>query len=379
MLETDALDALLRDVRTLTPRHFAAMEVAELDAERIDGLVADASAKRGQPFFARGAVDSVRTRRRTANGEIETIGRLRLDDDSYCYFLVLDAPESTEELGGYLRVDGLFLKVFSDEDELNPGEWIEAPLIVGPSAVRSHRPFGEVGSVTEPHQGIYGRVPDAILTPADGGEPRIVRETPFDARWHLMAYARDLPEGAIDWEAAPELDSRILTSFMEEPAEWRAQPVRIPISKIQDARVKLAGENPARIERYTSGWIGHSNWNNVVYFESPVVDYDIELSDFAYGQGFFLHNFAYDSVRNTLRVVPFLVLTSLTRFHPEEDPIWSRVAMWSVWITLGLSALFSVLVLFDRRRSKALQDELLRRRRVRRQRGPRPAPSPQES
>ena len=56
-----------------------------------------------------------------SNGEVETIGRLTLEDGSPCYFLVLDAPESIGETGGWLRVDGLFLKAYSDEDALNPG------------------------------------------------------------------------------------------------------------------------------------------------------------------------------------------------------------------------------------------------------------------
>ena len=362
VLESDALDVLLRDARTLTSRHFEAMGTRELDADGIDGILADPSASRGLPYMARGAVDALRTRRRNSSGEVEYIGRLRLEDDSMCYFLVVDAPETIADQGGFVRVDGLFLKVYSDEDTLHPGEWIEAPLLVGPRAQRSYRSLGEV---VEPHWGLYQKLQDADLSPRDGSPPRIVRETPFEPLWYMMAFARDLAPETIDWATTPELDHELMLQLMEAPEEWRAQPVRIPISRIQDARVKRAGENPARIERYTEGWIGNWNWPNVAHFMSPVADFDLQLRDYAYGNGFFLHNFAYDSAGRSLRVAPMLVLTSLTRFENRKDPLWGQLSLTFGILGVLLVVLFIFLLMRDQQRSRTLTAEIVRRRRAR--------------
>ena len=80
----------------------------------------------------------------------------------------------------------------------------------------------------------------ADLVPADGSQPKSINETPFDALWYMMAYARDLPDGTVDWDAAPELDHDHLQEVVHDPRTWRGRPFRIPISRIQDARVLRA-------------------------------------------------------------------------------------------------------------------------------------------
>jgi len=359
MLEGEALDYLLADVRTLTARHFEAMDTVELDAAGVERILADPSAHRGEPYLARGAIDAIRTRRRGPTNEQEHLGRLTLEDGSTVYFLVLDAPENA----GFVRVDGLFLKVYSDEEELAPGEWIEGPLLVGPRAIRSYRSLGEV---TEPHWGLLAEVEDADLVPADGSQPKSVSETPFDALWYMMAYARDVPEGAVDWEAAPELDHEHLQAVVHDPQTWRGQPFRIPISRIQDARVLRATENPARIESFTQGWIGNTTWKNVVHFKYPIPDREIRLRDYAYGRGFFLHNFSYASAGRGLRVAPLFILQSLTRFEPQPDPRIRKLVYAIVGVCVFLGGLMVVLLARDRRRAAALQRELARRRQARR-------------
>jgi hypothetical protein len=361
VLESEGLDALLDDARRLTPRSFEALETRELDAALIETIAASPATHRAQPFMVRGSVDSIRTRRRGAQNEVEHIARLVLEDDSIAYALTLDAPED----GGFVRVDGLFLKLYSDEDEMRPGEWLEGPLLVGPQAIRSYRALGRVD---EPHWGLYGSVEDAALVPADGSEPKVVRETPFEPFWHMMALARDLPADAVDWEEAPELDRDLLLELQDSPDEWRARPIRIPLSRVQDGRVIRAGENPARIEYFTQGWFGNWNWPNVVRFKAPVEDYELDLRDYAFGNGFFLHNFAYESAGRGLRVAPLIVMTELTRFENKEDPIWRTLALTFGGVATGLMLLFGFLLVRDKRRSIALQSELVRRRRLRRER-----------
>ena len=366
VLEPEALDLLMDDARNLTARHFEALETPELDAAGIATIVADPSAHRGRPFFARGLVDSLRTRQR--GNEVEHIGRLRLDDDSFCYFLVLDAPEN----GGYVRVDGLFFKVFSDENEIEPGEWIDGPLLLGPKAQRSYRAIGEI---TELRPDLFEEVEDAAFFDPDGNllpeeERLLIQDAPFDALWNLMAYARDLTEDEIDWDAAPELTNEVLRSWMLQPGASRLQPVRIPICRVQDGRVVRPGENPARIETITQGWLGHNDWRNVVRFLSPTPDDSVEIADYAYGKGFFLHNFAYPSAAAGMRIAPLVVIPRVERYENEADPIWDKLALAFVGFTVLSILAFFLLLLRDKKRSRALQEDLVRRRRARRASNP---------
>jgi hypothetical protein len=358
VLESEPLDLLLNEARALTDRHFEAMQAAELNAESVARILETPSAHRAKPFFARGRVDALRTRRRGPEHPTEYIGRLLLDDGTPVYFIVLEVPEDAL----YLRVDGLFLKNYSDELYEEPGEWVDGPLLVGPRALSSFASFGTVEGYE--WMALYD-LRDAKL---NVDLPQVVRETPFAPLWHAMAFARDLPPDAIDWDLAPVLTTELLDELNEDPQKWRFQPMRIPISRIQDVRVKRTGENPARIERYTQGWIGNPTWNNVIHFRSPAVNTELSLGDYAVARGFFLHNFAYDPKSFDLRSAPFFVLYSIDKFYPKENP-WLVMLAYTV---AGGSVLLTGLLIFilfrDKRKAKALHEELIRRRRARRAR-----------
>jgi len=357
-IEGEGLDLVLGTARALTPGHFEAMKAEELSQESIAGLLETPSPNRGKAFFARGRVDALRTRRRSPELPEEHIGRLILDDGSVAYFLVMEIPEDPL----YVRVDGLFLKNYSDELYEKPGEWVDGPLLIGPRAIRS---FESLGTVEGFDWAALYQIEDAKL---NEDPPRIVRDTPYAAMWHLMAMVRDLPEGAIDWASAPELSAELLTELNEDPDTWRWQPIRIPISRVQDARIKRAGENPARIDRYTQGWIGNAMWNNVIHFRSPDLYEDFEIGDYFRGQGFFLHNFAYDAKARNLHTAPLFVLHSVEEFVPKEDETLVYIAWGAAGGTVLLVGLFIFLLFRDRKKARALQEEIIRRRRARRAR-----------
>jgi hypothetical protein len=366
VLETEAADLLVEAARRYTPRHFESLKAPELDRETIQALEADAPSFRGKAFTARGKLDALRPRTGVV-GQRQWLGTLELEDGSHVHFLALEIPEGAEDVGGTLRVDGLFLKNYLVEDEIAAGRWIGGPLLVAPRAIRS---FPSLGTVTSLNATAFLDVEDADLSPEPGQSPRLVMDSPFDALWHLMAFARDMPADAIDWSEAPVLDQRLLDQLVEHPEEWRAQPVQIPISRLQDGRVKLAGENPARMERYTQGWIGNTTWRNVIRFRSPVLRPDLRIGDLVYGRGFFLHNFAYESAEHGLRVAPMFVLTELEHHVPRPSPALQRIP-WAIAIVVAaLTALFVFLSRRDSRQSSQLQEELVRRRRARRTKSP---------
>jgi hypothetical protein len=261
-----------------------------------------------------------------------------------------------------VRVDGLFLKLYSSEDEATPGTWPAGPLLVG---ARAEPSYPSLGMITTLDPNLFAEVEDADLAPDEGQEPKLVRETPSEPIWQLMAFARDLSPEAVDWSKAPPLDQRLLDQILEQPASFRAEAVRIPISRLQDGRVLLAGENPARMERYTQGWIANTTWKSVIQFRTPVLRPELGIGDLVYGQGFFLHDFAYESSERGLRVAPVFVLQSLERHVPERNLVLERLP----WVMGGIGAflvvLFVVVAKRDRRQSADFYGELARRRRAR--------------
>jgi hypothetical protein len=361
VLESEAADLVLAAARRYTARHYAELKAPELDAARIASLLADPTSARGQPFVARGRIVELGPRVGAVH-EDQFQGRLELEDGATVHFLVLGVPAHAAEVGGFVRVDGLFLKLFASEDELQAGTWHAGPLLVGASAERSFPGFGRV---TELDASIFDDVEDADL---GANPPRIVGETPAEPLWHLMAYARDVPEGAIDWAKAPTLDQRLLDQMLEHPAEFRAQPVIVPISRLQDGRVRLAGENPARMERTMQGWIGNNTWKNAIQFHSPVLRPELVITDLVQGRGFFLHDFSYESKERGLRVAPVFVLQTLERFVPAESPGLRQIPWFVAGLGAFLTALFVVLARRDKRQTADFEEARARRRRARAER-----------
>ncbi len=359
VLETAAVDAMVGVARTLTDRHFELLGRTVLDASVAAVLDADPAAARGQAFTARGWVDSLRTRQRA--GREEFVGTLILDDGTTTYFLVLDKPEQTN-VGSYARIDGLFLKMFNDE-AAESDAWVEGPFLVGPRAVRSYPAFGEVTELGLSH--LAGLEDDRLYD--ETGRPVEWEGIPYEALWNVMAYARDLPAGAIDWDSTRVLDQDAMLSINSDGRSHRGEAFRIPISRLQAVQVLRAEENPARIDTITAGWIGNTTWNDVIHFQSPHAFRDLRLRDYVIGRGFFVKNFAYPSAKQGLRISPLFVIESLEEFEPEQDRTLMFLAYCMGGFTIFTILLFVVLLRRDRKRSIALQSELVKRRRKRRQ------------
>ena len=116
------------------------------------------------------------------------------------------------------------------------------------------------------------------------------------------------------------------------------------------------------------GWIGNTTWRNVIQFKYPAEHRDLRLADHAYGRGFFLHNFSYESAGRGLRIAPLFVLESLTTFDPDADPIWAKLGYAIGVAAAVLFLIFMVMLSRDKRRSVELQREMVRRRQARRAR-----------
>lgn len=355
-LEGPGVDALLFDARTLTARHYQELETPFLDSEKVAALLANPASQRAQPFSMRGHVDHIRERAGSSVGETEYIGRMQLESGETAYFLVLDYPE----LASFVRVDGLFLKIYSEESREVSGQWLDGPLLVGAKAIRS---YPALGTVTQPNYLLYGQVEDCNLSL---DPPHIVGQPDFDAWWHMMAYARDLPEGSVDWESAPRLDREQMNAMLADPASWRGKPVVFPKLRILDGRVVSAGENPARIERYTTGWGGSWNWPAPIRFHFPDGTQPVGRHDMADARGFFLQIHSYNSKGHALSAAPIFVLQELSYWEPVTDPIFTNLGYVMIGLAVVLGLGFLLLLRRDKARSRRLQEDLIRRRRARR-------------
>lgn len=360
--ESEGLRELVDYVRGFGDAHFSALGRRDLDPTALAEISAEPDAFRGHAFRARGWVEEIRRRELPAGGG-QIDGRLRLESGDRAFFTVLAAPENLIP-DDFVRVDGVFFKLFRDEGE--SGEWIEGPYLVGARMVRSYARAERIDAETlwswlsrvrddSISEGITGFEGDAAL-----------------ARWYLMGWAQGAGETETDWESAPELDNAAMTELLKNPREWRGRPFRIPVSRNLHTYTLSAGENPLRVDTETVGWIGNFMWHNrarLIHFGMPGAHSELEQAKLVQGHGFFFKNYAYEDVNGVTRIAPYFVLSHLEPFIPAEDTLRTRsLALFVAGMTIFLILLFVVLLLRDRRRTRQFQEELARRRRARRAR-----------
>ena len=361
-LERAPLERVLKHAALLTGTHYTHLDTLVLDGEKASTLLADSSASRGQPVRIRGDIESVLERQREDGNGTFHEGRLRLEDGSVAYFCLTELPEDAEGPAGvdtFVRINGLFFKSFRSETD---DGWETGPMVVARNAVFSYPSVGD--KVTELPPTLFELVPDDSVINGPGNPP-------FEAYWTLLAYARDLDDGTIDWEQVPELDNLALAKILKEGKEFRAQPFRIPICKNMGTRQLTIPENPARVEKITQGWIGNQTWtsgNGLMKFEGAFEMPELEDGDLITARGFFFRNHLYEPSKGGAALAPFFVLTDLERFIPAEPRTVQDIFMFVVGLTIALIALFFFLLTRDKKKSLALQEDLVRRRRERRAR-----------
>lgn len=352
VLEPEAVLLAEQWTRRLTERHYQELGIADVDAAVLEEIAATSAASRGAAFRLRGGIDALE--RRSFGGEDgfdAWLVRLVLDDLSRCFVVARDLPAGHAAVGAYVRFDGLFLKVFRDDAE---GDWFDAPLFVSSTSQVS---YPELGDVSE--------LGDMLADVRDHG-PGYVAGVPFTEHWLLMKHAQTVGAEGIDWASAPLLDRQLIGELALNGDSLRGTPVRVPISRIMDARVKRAGENPARLVEYTEGWIGNTTWSNVIKFTSPIPYRELDRKDLATAYGFFLMNHAYQQQDGVMRTAPLFVMAGVEPFVPPQDTTIQAILIGVVAATALLVVLFCVLLARDKRRSQRLQEDLIRRRRARR-------------
>jgi len=340
--------------------HFAALGISPLDAAAQSALVADPEAHRAEAYLARGWLDDL-DQRIGPSGSSEHHGRLRLEDRSYCHFVVSGLPDGLI-VDDFVRLDGLFLKLFRSEADEG---WVEGPMLVGSELVNSWPRPDEVDQGA-----LFTKLTLITDDTIDGGLTGLGGET-FDAQWLLMD--RIVRDGDLetDWEKAPSLDDGNLVELMTKGHQWRGAPFRIPIARNMDLWTNAPGENPARVGKTTMGWIGSWTWTNnksaVLHYVMPHDAEHLRGAKFISARGYFIKNFAYETRDGNLRVAPFFVLSHLEEFIPPTDNTIKHVG----YGICALAGVMTLLIFFglkkDKKRAASFQADLVRRRRARRE------------
>lgn len=365
LLPSRVLDPFVDYVKGFSDAQFNVLGPKELDAAAFAALESDPSAHRAEPYRVRGRVGDLRSQLRQ-DGVTEYRGWLVLADESIAHFVVTEVST----LDHYMRLDGLFVKLYRGQSET--GEWKEGPLFVGAQAVRSYPASGPHDA--EALEASLVKVKDDSMSDVTG-----LNGAAFDAKWDLVAYARSEEAARIDWDSEEvfELDNLTMAELLKDAAtpegasKYRGKPFRIPISKNMGIWTESPGETPSRIDELTTGWIGNWTWSNragVIKFIMPELRSEMHESELISGKGFFLKVFSYEPRDGGIRQAPFFVITELEEFHPVESHT-AQYLMWGVVIiTLLLVALFPILLFRDRKKSEALQRDLVRRKQERRRR-----------
>ncbi|MFT7670350.1 MAG: hypothetical protein ACI8X5_003058 [Planctomycetota bacterium] len=374
---------------------FHALGLQTLDQEQLIAITGAPGDYRGKAFRVRGRLQEIKLRKLT-DGKIEYKGWLLSKEDQVVHFIVMDAPPEID-LNGYMRFDGLFVKLYSRED--HDGGRANGPLFVGSRIVPSF-PQTEIESLN-PEQLLasLASVTDDTARDSTGLDGAV-----YDAQWLLMDYLKSEHYKNIDWEKdAIELNNETMTAILKDGDDWRYRladgksedpraepeplsgaralleedmipiPIRIPVCKNMGVKTQDPGENPARLNMMTSGWVGNWQWTNqagVLKFVMP--EYRPELADryedakLVQGRGFFLKNHNYESKDHGTRTAPFFVLTELEVFHPVEDSMADSL-MWGVLaLSLLVIAAIPFFLLRDRKKAAAREQEVVRRKQERR-------------
>ena len=361
LLQRENLDPLLEYTDSFYSAHFLALDVQPLLGEARAQLESDPEAHRAKPFFVRGWIEEVE-KRVGKEGEAEFHGRLLLEDKSFAHFIMKAMPVGAI-IGDFIRFDGLFLKLFRSEAE---DGWVEGPLLVGPRAVHSWAQPEEVD-----RDAIFSKLGQIQDDTIEGGISGLGGET-YDAQWLLMDSIVRLGDDGIDWSAAPELNDETLVGIMTEGAAWRGAPFRIPIARNMDLWTNAPGENPARVEKVTMGWIGSWTWVNnksaVLHYIMPEDAGHLRGSELVSAHGYFIKNFAYETRDGDLRVAPFFVLSHIEEFVPAPDHTGRYISIGLAAITITTILLIGLGLRRDKRRAAEFQADMVRRRRERRER-----------
>lgn len=391
LLESEPFDALFSFAREYGDNVFRGGGGLELDAQAYDALAAAPATHRAKPYRVRGTIEEASERPRL-DGVTETRGWLTLEDGRHAAFAIEELPDSLI-VGDFVRVEGFFLKQFRAE---LGGAWVEGPMIVGRTAAKAYPDPPAVFNEEDLSVALANVTDDSF------DEMSKLDEAARKAQWLLLDRVRRSEVAQPDWanlvrfsdedlqQMQAELDrgepvtlpdhfdgkvieltNLGLAALHKWPALLRGRPFVLPISLNKGSWTADPGENPARLHAITTGWIANMTWTThtgLIQFVMPRAVEAVSQANFVTGRGYFLKKLAYEPKEGELALVPLFVMQSVEPFVPPTGGPVDDFMLIAVIVMVLLIGLFPILLVRDRRRSAALQRELVRRRQERRSR-----------
>ncbi|MEM6674982.1 MAG: hypothetical protein AAF726_19190 [Planctomycetota bacterium] len=376
LLGTEPLRAVFGYARLQTDAALSARGLRPLDAAVRDELMGAPTEYRLDAIRLRGRVVEASQRPREGTSRDDWMGTIDVGDGTLGHFLVAAAPVQQDgareiRVGDYLLVDGLFHAIYRTPVTTDAGrESVSAPLVVGQRATAS------TPEMTEDIARLLPTLEDVV----DDELGDVHDPDEFEmARWELMGKAK-LLGSEVDWETVPELDDDTLRAIYEDGSAYRGQAYRIPVSINMDTYSIRVDDNPLRLDRVTTGWIGNATWKGpakTIKWVGPFTRRDMLRGDslsnenrYVRANGYFFRNHLFQNRDGEPRRAPVFVLESIETFTPE--PAWSvSIFRYAVLgLTVFLVGFIFLLLRADRRRSQRLYDDMIRRRRARRDRSP---------
>lgn len=356
--EEEGREFLLDYTSRLAEPHYRALEAPFLDLEISAQIAAAPDDWRGKHVRLRGHLQDMRKKARP-DGRSYYDGTLILDDGSPAHFVVERLWREDLELGKSVRIDGVVMKVFRSQAG---SELVEAPLVVGREAVRSYPALytENVGPFTE----------SELANITNDGLMNGVGKLPFYEKWKLMGRAANSADD-VDWDSVPILTRELLMEYLENGDDYRGTPVRLSPEGVAllNKSTDLAGENPARIERFTDGWISENSWQSVVGavrfmgpFDAP---YEQNDQTVVVGNGFFFKNHSFESMKLGLRVGPVFVFANMDVLPRPEEKIVGYLMYGVAAGSVGLGIFIFLLLRRDAKSSSEFQKRLSARKRRR--------------
>jgi len=369
LIDLGPLAKMLDHVAGYGPGQWKGLEPEHLDPARFDALLADPSANRAKPFWLRGRLLSYEER--PVGDRVAWYGTLESEEGVPITFMTSSFDKglfgAVDEDLTYAKLEGLFLEVYRREAE---DGWLETPLLVGSRLEKSYPRMD--GFDEDTYDQLFAAIQDDNNDNHAG-----IDDVTFLAQWMLMDRIDQGWGETIDWsdpQVAPVINNEVFNKLIESPGEMRGKPFVLEPSKNLGSRTQDAGENPARIDSVTTGWIGSVLWTNkgsVMKYVMPGAHPEITAGgrdQLITGRGFFLKHFSYEPSGVERRVAPLMVFESIEVFTPVENTNVATIFYFVGGLTILLLLLIPYLVIRDRKQSEKLHEELVRRKRERRRR-----------
>ncbi|MEZ5979175.1 MAG: hypothetical protein R3F34_13260 [Planctomycetota bacterium] len=356
-----AIEAAQMMVVRAALRRATANAIAAAGSETLDGAtwqrVMDAPGpERGTYFTARGELlDLARRSTGVSSSDQEYAGTVRTSDGHVVHFRAADTDDTGLSVGDWVRVDGMFFKILIEEDPAT-GDRLEGPLLACPEMLASYPDYGKVTSI-EP--ALWDMVRDDTLNHPVGPRDEFV--------WRLLAWMRDASPEQLPPLQEGELDDATLVAINANGADFRGKRFHTPVCRVQAYTVRTAGENPARMEKSTEVWLGNNMWTHqyVVRVLLPGEAPRLELGQLVTADLVYVQNYAYDT-GNERRVAPMFVTPSIETYTPPRETALQLLLLTFTGVLALIVVVIAVLVRRDQKRSRALAEKLVQRRRTRR-------------